>query len=107
VHDAAVVLFYDRGGKHSLYAFVEGTGALSEGQLRDDLAHNLREVPPPEQIQISAALPRDQGGAIRTEMLQLIASNQLDQVEQLTRDKEERGIVARVVAERRNFADKF
>jgi hypothetical protein len=52
-------------------------------------------------------LPRDQGGAIRTEMLQLIASNQLDQVEQLTRDKEERGIVARVVAERRNFADKF
>jgi hypothetical protein len=40
-------------------------------------------------------------------MLQLIASNQLDQVEQLTRDKEERGIVARVVAERRNFADKF
>jgi predicted Ser/Thr protein kinase len=107
VHDAAVVLFYDRGGKHSLYAFVEGTGALSERQLRDGLARNLREVPPPEQIQISAALPRDQGGAIRTEMLQLIASNQLDQVEQLTRDKEERSIVARVVAERRNFADKF
>jgi hypothetical protein len=103
---AAVVLFYDRGGKHSLYAFVEGTGALSEGDLREYLARNLRE-PPPEQIQISAALPRDQGGAIRTEMLQLIASNQLDQVEQLTRDEDERGIVARVIAERRNLADKF
>ena len=107
VHDAAVVLFYDRGGKHSLYAFVEGMEALSEGDLRGYLSRNLREVPPPEQIQISAALPRAQGGAIRTEMLQLIASNQLDQVEQLTRDEEERGIVARVVAKRRNFADKF
>jgi hypothetical protein len=80
---------------------------LSEGDLREHLARDLRELPPPEQIQISAALPRGQGGAIRTEMLQLIASNQLDQVEQLTRDDEERGIVARVVAERRNFADKF
>ena len=107
VHDAAVVLFYDRGGKHSLYAFVEGAGALLEGELREDLARNLREIPPPEQIQISSALPRDRGGAIRTEMLQLIASNQLDQVDQLTRDEDERGIIARVVAERRNFADKF
>jgi hypothetical protein len=107
VHDAAVVLFYDRGGRHSLYAFVEGTGALSEGDLREYLARNLREVPPPEQIQVSTALPRAPSGAIRTEVLQLIASNQLDQVEQLTRNEEERDIVARIVAERRNLADKF
>ncbi len=107
VHDAVVVLFYDRRGKHSLYAFVEGAAALSEGNLRESLSRDLRNVPPPEHIQISAALPRAQSGAIRTELLQLIASNQLDQVEHLTRDEEERGIVARVVAERRNFADKF
>jgi len=62
---------------------------------------------PPEQIQITGALPRGEGGAIRTEMLQLIASNQLDEVALLTRDEAERSIVARVIAERRNLADRF
>jgi hypothetical protein len=40
-------------------------------------------------------------------MLQLIASNQLDEVEELTRGDAERGVVAQVVAERRNLADRF
>jgi AMP-binding enzyme C-terminal domain len=107
VHDAAVVAFYDRGAKHSLYAFVEGAADLSEPKLRDHVASNLPDILPPEHIQISSALPRIQDGAIRTELLQLIASNQLDEVELLTTDDTERGIVHRVVAERRNLADRF
>jgi len=107
VDDAAVVAFYDRGAKHSLYAFVEGTRTLSEATLREYLARNLQDALPPEQIQITGALPRGEGGAIRTEMLQLIASNQLDEVALLTRDEAERSILARVIAERRNLADRF
>ncbi len=107
VRDAAIVAFYDRGAKHSLYAFVEGAATLSEAGLREHLARNLRDVLPPEQIQTTSALPRDKSGGIRTEILQLIASNQLDEVEELTRDDAERSVVARVLAERRNLADRF
>ncbi|HKL46617.1 MAG TPA: serine/threonine protein kinase [Roseovarius sp.] len=59
-----------------LYAFVETS--LS----RDDLA-SLAPEPAPELMQPVATLPRDASGAIRHDALQLVATNRLDELEQI------------------------
>jgi hypothetical protein len=107
VRDAAIVAFYDRGAKHSLYAFVEAAPDVSEPVLRDFIARSLPEVVPPQHIHVSDSLPRRPGGNIRTEILQLVASNQLDQIDSLMTSNEERKIVAHIVALRRNLHDRF
>ena len=107
VHDAAIVTFYDRGARHNLYAFVEAGSTVSEPILRDFVTTSLPQVEPPQHIQVAQALPRHRGGGIRTELLQLVASNQLDQVESLITSDDERAIVAQIVAERRNLRDRF
>ena len=61
----------------------------------------------PERLQLVHALPRHADGSVRTEILQLIAMNQLDQLETLIASEAERGIVARIVADRRNLRDRF
>jgi hypothetical protein len=107
VRDAAVVAFYDRGAKHSLYSFVEGASQLSDTELRDLIARDAPELEPPEHIQVSATLPRDASGNVRLEVLQLIASNQLDEIDLLVTNEGEREIVRGLVAERRNLRDRF
>jgi hypothetical protein len=107
VRDAAIVPFYDRGARHNLYAFVEAPGELSESTLRNFIGRSLPEVAPPQHIHISQSLPRDRGGRVRTEILQLVASNQLDEIDCLMTTDEEREIVGRIVAQRRNLHDRF
>ncbi len=107
VRDAAIVTFYDRGARHNLYAFVEAASNLSEGVLRDFVTTLLPEVEPPQHIHITESLPRHPGGSIRIEILQLVASNQLDQIGTLMRSEDERAIVADIVARRRNLHDRF
>jgi AMP-binding enzyme C-terminal domain len=107
VRDAAIVAFYDRGAKHSLYAFVEAAPDLSEPVLRNFVTRSLPEVAPPQHIHVSDSLPRRPGGNIRTEILQLVATNQLDQIDSLMTSDEERAIVADIVAQRRNLHDRF
>jgi len=53
------------------------------------------------------ALPRHADGSVRKEILQLIAMNQLDQLDLLIADETERRIVARIIAGRRNLRDRF
>ena len=107
VRDVVIVPFYDRGARHNLYAFVEGTADLSDSTLRQFITHSLPEVAPPLHIHISASLPRDPGGNVRTEILQLVGANQLDQVDTLITNDEQRVIVARIIAERHNLHDRF
>jgi hypothetical protein len=107
VRDVAIVAFYGRGARNSLYAFVEAEPNLSEGTLRDFIARSETDVEPPECIQLSHDLPRRFDGEIRVEILQLVASNQLDQVDDLLASEQERAIVGRIIANRLNLADRF
>ena len=107
VRDAAVVQFYDRGARHNLYAFVEAGPDVSENSLRDFVTGRLADVAPPAHLHVSAVLPRAASGDIRTEILQLVASNQLDEIDSLLTNDAERETVAGLVAQRRNLHDRF
>ncbi len=105
VRDVVILAYPDGRAGTGLYAFVEGAG-ITEPALRDLLAQT--EGPkPPEHLQVAEALPRRASGEVRSEILQLVAMNQLDQIEQLIATDSERTLVGRIVAERRNFHDRF
>jgi predicted Ser/Thr protein kinase len=106
VRDAAVVSFPDRRSGTGLYAFVEAPG-LAEPALHDYLAAGPAATKAPERVQIVQALPRSDGGAVRLEILQLVAMNQVDQIDPLIANEAERATVARIVADRRNLRDRF
>ncbi len=105
VRDAAVVAFPDRRIGTGLYAFVEAPGA-SESALRDFIAEGLGQRRTPEQLQIVEALPRNAAGSVHSEILQLIAMNQVDLLEPLIANETERVVVGRIVADRRNLRDR-
>ena len=106
VRDVVVLAFPDRRAGTGLYAFVEGEAGASEDTLRDFVAQSLR-ARAPERLQLVEALPRRADGSVRTEILQLVAMNQVDQVDTLIADEAERRIVTKIVADRRNLRDRF
>ena len=71
------------------------------------MVQSLGRAKAPERMQLVEALPRRADGSVRTEILQLVAMNQLDQLDMLIADEAERRIVARIVADRRNLRDRF
>ena len=105
VRDAAVVAFPDRRTGVGLYAFVEAPGA-SEAAIVDFVAADPSAVKAPERLQVVDALPRSPAGAVRNEILQLVAMNQIDLIDQLIGSETERATVARIVADRRNLRDR-
>jgi hypothetical protein len=107
VRDAAVVAFADRRSGVGLYAFVEANSGLTEREANEFLAQSLGQTKVPEQLQLVEALPRDRHGEVRTEILSLIAMNQIDLIEPLMTDDAERAVTARIVADRRNLRDRF
>jgi hypothetical protein len=68
---------------------------------------NIGRAKAPERMQLVEALPRHADGSVRIEILQLIAMNQLDQLDMLIANEAERRIVARIIADRRNLRDRF
>ena len=106
VQDAVVVAFPDRRSGTGLYAFIEGRG-LSEREAGDFIAGGIGKTRAPEHLQVVEALPRTTGGAVRGEVLSLIAMNQLDLIDNLTADAAERAVIAQIVAGRRNLRDRF
>ncbi len=100
VRDVAVVAFPDRRAGTGLYAFVEGSA--DDRELFDFLGATR-----PEHLQIVDALPRNGQGEIRSEILELVALNQLDLIAPLLKSDAERAIVGRIVAGRRNLRDRF
>ena len=106
VRDTAIVAFADRRSGVGLYAFVEADQVALEKQLRDELAA-AKGAKPPEHIQVVHALPRDAAGKPRTEILQLVAMNQLDLIEPMMRNEEDRAFLRDILESRKNLRDRF
>lgn len=106
VRDTAIVAFADRKTGVGLYAFVEADKAALEGQLRRDLAA-AKGPKPPEHIQVVHALPRDAAGKPRTEILQLVAMNQLDLIEPMMSNDTDRAFLKDILEQRKNLRDRF
>ncbi|MEH2517907.1 hypothetical protein V1279_003480 [Bradyrhizobium sp. AZCC 1610] len=106
VRDAAIVAFADRRTGVGLYAFVEADEVALEKQLRTELAA-AKGVKPPEHIQVVHALPRDAAGKPRTEILQLVAMNQLDLIEPLITSDIDRAFLKDILESRKNLRDRF
>jgi hypothetical protein len=106
VRDAAIVAFADRRTGVGLYAFVEADQAAFEAQLRNELTA-ARGPKPPEHIQVVQALPRDANGKPRTEVLQLVATNQLDLIEPMMRSATDRAFLKDILESRKNLRDRF
>ena len=104
VRDAAIVAFPDRRTGTGLYAFVEANADDNQDLLA---ALSRSDVKAPERLQIVPALPRSDDGAIRTDILQLVAMNQIDLIDPLIADDAERQVVTRIIAERQNLRDRF
>jgi acyl-coenzyme A synthetase/AMP-(fatty) acid ligase len=105
VRDAAIVAFPDRRTGAGLYAFVESDEP--DASLLRDLAATTLPAPMPERLQVVRRLPRDPRGALRIDILQLIAMNQIDLIEPLIATEAEKEIVALIVADRRNLRDRY
>ncbi len=105
VKDATIVAFPDRRVGTGLYAFVETSQPVSEQDVTKTIA--ALNTAAPERIQFVEALPRNAAGGIRNEVLQLIAMNQVDLIDQLLTGDTERALVSRIVAGRQNLRDKF
>jgi hypothetical protein len=106
VNDAVIVAFPDRRAGTGLYAFIEGSAELSEEALQKFLAA-APVAKPPEHLQVIAQLPRRPSGEVRSEILQLVALNQIDLIEALVASDAERKLIDRIVADRRNLRDRF
>src|SRR6476659_8002666 len=106
VRDAAIVAFADRRSGVGLYAFVEADRTALEAQLRSELSA-AKGIKPPEHIQVVHALPRDAAGKLRTEILQLVAMNQLDLIEPLMTSETDRAFVKSILESRKNLRDRF
>jgi hypothetical protein len=100
VRDVAVVAFPDRRAGTGLYAFVEGSA--DDRELSDFLGRTA-----PEHLQVVDALPRNAQGEVRSEILELVAMNQLDLIGSLVKSEAERALVGRIVSGRRNLRDRF
>jgi hypothetical protein len=106
VRDVAIVAFADRRTGVGLYAFVEADRVELEAKLRSALAA-ANDPKPPEHIQIVPRLPRDSDGKVRTEILQLIAMNQIDLIEPLITSPADREFFRGILESRKNLRDRF
>jgi len=106
VRDAAIVAFADRRTGVGLYAFVEADRTALEAQLRSELAA-AKGPKPPEHIQVVQVLPRDTNGNPRTEILQLVAMNQLDLIEPMMKSEADRAFLKDILEQRKNLRDRF
>ncbi len=100
VRDVAIVAFPDRRTGTGLYAFVEAS--VGDRELRDLLGRTA-----PEHLQVVEALPRNPQGEVRSEILELVAMNQLDLIGPLVKTEADRALVGRIISDRRNLRDRF
>ena len=106
VRDTAIVAFADRRAGVGLYAFVEADDVALEKQLRSELSA-AKGTRAPEHIQVVHALPRDAAGKPRTEILQLVAMNQVDLIEPLITSDLDRAFLKDILESRKNLRDRF
>ena len=109
VRDVAVLAYPDRLTGTGLYAFVEGGGdqGLSEDRLAAHVADKIGRDNAPNFIQVVRGLPRNGAGQVRTDILQLIAINQVENIDALISSDAERAIVEPILNARHNMRDRF
>ena len=107
VRDAAVLVYPDRLAGTGLYAFVETKTAVADDELHAFVAAAIGRDNAPQFIQIVPALPRNAGGRIRLDILQLVATNQVDSIDPLITSEAERRLVDEILNARRNMRDRF
>ena len=107
VNEVAVVAYPDRRAGTGLYAFVEAAPSVSERALLDFIANDLGPKIAPEHLQVVETLPRRTTGEVHTEVLQLIAWNQVDIIDPLITSETERSAVARIISNRHNLGDRI
>jgi hypothetical protein len=123
VRDVAVLAYPDRLTGTGLYAFVEAgssegvSPALSEDKLAAHVVDAIGRDNAPNFIQIVPALPRDAGGhdsaghdsprKVRTDILQLIAMNQVENIDALIGSDTLRAVVEPILNGRHNMRDRF
>jgi hypothetical protein len=107
VREAVIVAFPNLGTGTGLYAFVEGGAGLSERELRKFIGGMAGTTKPPEHLQVTEELPRRANGEVHSEILQLVALNQIDSIDPLIASELERTVVGRIVADRRNLGDRY
>lgn len=107
VRDAAIVAFADRRTGVGLYAFVEANAPAIETEISSSLNVTRGLPKPPEHIQVVPALPRDASGGVRTEILQLVAMNQIDLIEPLLTSADDRTFMKSILDQRKNLRDRF
>jgi hypothetical protein len=112
VRDAAVLAYPDRLTGTGLYAFVEGRGNAAEDKQSEDrlaayVANAIGRENAPTFIQLVPALPRNAAGHVRTDILQLVATNQVDSIDSLITSDAERATVDRILNARHNMRDRF
>lgn len=96
--DVAFAAYALPAGGVGLYAFVEGDLSANDLPQSD---------PKPNLAQIVAALPRDAEGEVRADLLELIATNRLDELEQLLGNAPElTEVVNTIAAGRLNLTDR-
>jgi acyl-coenzyme A synthetase/AMP-(fatty) acid ligase len=107
VHDAAVLVYPDRLIGTGLYAFVETKASVTDDKLQDFVAATIGRENAPQFIQIVPTLPRNAGGRVRLDILQLVATNQVDSIDPLITSEAERRLVEDILSARRNMHDRF
>ena len=107
VRDAAVLAYPDRLTGTGLYAFVETRETISEDKLAAHVAGAIGRDNAPTFIQVVPALPRNTAGHVRTDILQLVATNQVDSIDPLITSDAERATVERILNARHNMRDRF
>ncbi len=106
VRDVAIVAFADRRTGVGLYAFAETNRNDIEDQLKASLTA-ANGPKPPEHLQVVPALPRDASGKVRTEILQLVAMNQVDLIPPLLTTDADRALMRDILDARKNLRDRF
>jgi hypothetical protein len=107
VRDAVVVAFPHRRTGVGLYAFVEADAPVAEADLRHFLTQATGAPKAPELLQIVPALPRHIDGTIRVEILQLIATNQVELIPPLMGSDGARAVVEPIIAGRQFLQDRL
>jgi AMP-binding enzyme len=107
VRDAAVLVYPDRLTGTGLYAFVETKTAVADDKLQEFVAAAIGRDNAPQFIQVVPALPRSAGGQVRLDILQLVATNQVDSIDPLITSEAERRVVDEILNARRNMRDRF
>jgi hypothetical protein len=107
VRDVAIAGYPLTGHGHGLYVFVVADGSLTAAAVRRWAGRALGRSAEPELVQFVDSLPRDAGGRLRQDILDLVARNLVSDLDGIVGDDAALAAVTRrIVACRLNLTDR-